>query len=99
MVKQPVKLPAGKGILNTGARRRWMINTRPRPLYPQQGDPVPPVQEAGWISRPVQAGAENLAPPAFDPRTVQPVARRYMYIKAVVNNVMFQFHIRHDFYK
>ena len=40
-------------------------------------DPVPIVQEAGWATGPVWTGAENLAPPAFDPRTVQPVASRY----------------------
>ena len=32
---------------------------------------------------------------AFDLRTVQPVARRYRYKNAVVNNVMLQFLIRH----
>jgi hypothetical protein len=36
---------------------------------------------------------------AFDLRTVQPVARRYRYINAVVNIGMLQWHIRHDFYK
>ena len=34
-------------------------------------DPVPIVQEAGW------AGAENLAPPEFESRTVQPVGSCY----------------------
>jgi hypothetical protein len=40
-------------------------------------DPVPIVQEAGWTPEPVWIGAENLGPPAFDPRTFQPVASRY----------------------
>ena len=40
-------------------------------------DPVPIVQEAGWTPRPVWIGAENLAPPGFDPRTVQLVGSRY----------------------
>jgi hypothetical protein len=40
-------------------------------------DPVPIVQEAGWAPGPVWTGAENLAPPGFDPRTVQPVGSRY----------------------
>jgi hypothetical protein len=31
-------------------------------------DPVPTVQEAGWAPEPVWIGAENLAPPGFDPR-------------------------------
>ena len=38
---------------------------------------VPIVQEAGWAPGPVWTGAENLAPPGFDARTVQPVASRY----------------------
>jgi len=40
-------------------------------------DPVSIVQEAGWASGPVWTGAENLAQPGFDPRTVQPVGSRY----------------------
>jgi hypothetical protein len=40
-------------------------------------DPVPVVQEAGWAPEPVWIGAENLAPPGFDPRSFQPVASRY----------------------
>jgi hypothetical protein len=40
-------------------------------------DPVPIVQEAGWAPEPVWIGAENLAPPGFDPQTFQPVASRY----------------------
>ena len=40
-------------------------------------DLVPIVQEAGWASGPVWTGAENLAPPEVDPRTIQPVGSRY----------------------
>jgi len=40
-------------------------------------DLVPIVQEAGWASGPVWTGAENLAPPGFDPRTAKPVGSRY----------------------
>jgi hypothetical protein len=39
--------------------------------------PVPIVQEAGWTPGSVWTCVKNLAPPRFDPRTVQPVARRY----------------------
>ena len=39
--------------------------------------PVPIVQEAGLAPGPVWIGAENLAQPGFDPRTVQPVGSRY----------------------
>jgi len=40
-------------------------------------DPVPIVQKAGRTPGPVWTGAENLAPPGFDPQAVQPVASRY----------------------
>ena len=49
----------------------------PRPLFTPGKEPVPNVQEAGWAPGPVWTGAENLAPPGFDLRTVQPVASRY----------------------
>jgi hypothetical protein len=55
----------------------WVVNATPRPLYPRERDPVPIVQEAGLAAGPVRTGAENLAPPGFDPRTVQLVASRY----------------------
>jgi hypothetical protein len=35
------------------------------------------VQEDGWAPGPVGRTAENLAPPGFDPRAVQPVASPY----------------------
>jgi hypothetical protein len=49
----------------------------PRPHLTPGKDPVPIVQEAGWASGPVWTGAENLAPPGFDPRTIEPVGSRY----------------------
>ena len=51
--------------------------SRPGRSLPPGKTPVPIVQEAGWVPRPVWTGEENFAPPAFDPRTVQPVASRY----------------------
>ena len=47
---------------------------RPGRITPEK-DPLPIVQEAGWAPGPVWT--ENLAPPGFDARTVQPVAIRY----------------------
>ena len=47
-------------FFNLGPRWRWMVNATPRPLYPQERDPVPTVQEAGWAPGPVWTGAENL---------------------------------------
>jgi hypothetical protein len=40
-------------------------------------EPVSIVQEVGWAPEPAWIRAENLAPPGFDPRTLQPVAGRY----------------------
>jgi hypothetical protein len=40
-------------------------------------DPVLILQVGGWAPGPVWRGAENFAPPGFDPRTVQPVGSRY----------------------
>ena len=60
-----------------GIRKGWGVSVMPRPLFTPGKDPVPVVQEAGWAPGPVWTGAENLAPPGFDPRTVQPVASRY----------------------
>jgi hypothetical protein len=59
-------------------------------------DPVPIVQEAGWAPEPVWIGAENLAPPRFDPRTLQPVASRYTdyIIPAPRNSVLSSFCIK-----
>ena len=42
-----------------GARWGWVVNATPRPLYAGE-DPVPIVQEAGWVPGPVWTGAENL---------------------------------------
>jgi hypothetical protein len=39
-----------------------VVNATPRLLYPRERDPVPIIQEAGWVPGPVLIGAENLAP-------------------------------------
>ena len=59
-----------------GTRRGEGSASRPGRFTPWK-DPVPIVQETGWATGPVWTGAENLAPPESDPRTVQPVASRY----------------------
>jgi hypothetical protein len=51
------------------------VSVTSRPLSTPGKDPVPIVQEAWWAAGPVWTGVENLAPPGFDFRTVQPVAR------------------------
>ena len=39
-----------------------VVNATYRPLYPQERDPVPTIQEVAWASEPVYGSAENLAP-------------------------------------
>jgi hypothetical protein len=53
------------------------VSVTPRPLFTTRKDPVPIVQEAGWAPETVWTDAENLSPPGFDSRTVQPIASLY----------------------
>ena len=48
--------------LTSVLKRGWVVNATPQPLYPQERDTVPSVQEAGWAPGPVWRGKENLAP-------------------------------------
>ena len=45
-----------------GTKRGWWISDTPRPLFTPGKDPIPIVQEAGWVPGPVWTGAKNLAP-------------------------------------
>jgi hypothetical protein len=45
-----------------GTRKRWGVSVTPRPLFAPGKDPIPIVQEARWVPRPVWTGAENLTP-------------------------------------
>jgi hypothetical protein len=54
----------------------WVVKTTLRTLCPRER-PGTHCTGAGLASDPVWIGAENLAPPEFDPQTVQPVASRY----------------------
>ena len=49
-------------FLDHGNRRGWGVSVTLRLLFTPGKDAVPIVQEAGWASRPVWTGAENLAP-------------------------------------
>ena len=49
-------------ILESGARKGWVVSATPRPFNPQEGEPVPIVQEAVWAPGPVWMGPENVAP-------------------------------------
>jgi hypothetical protein len=52
----------------------------PRPVrFTPKKEPVPMVQEAGWALGSIWTCAKNLAPPGFDPRTVQPEFNQSQY--------------------
>ena len=53
------------------------VNATPRPLYPWERDPVTTVQDDGRAPGAAWTDAQNLAPLAFDSRTVQLFANRY----------------------
>ena len=72
----------GLPILNLGAQRRWVVNATPR--QPKSRTPPPGGKETGchctggrvslgWCER----VRKILSQPGFEPRTVQPVVRRY----------------------
>ena len=78
-LQQATKTQRGsRGIDLLFLSARWGGWLKPSPgLFNPGGDSVLIVHEAGWAPGSVWTGAENLAPPGFDPRTVQPVANRY----------------------
>ena len=48
-------------FLDHGPRRGWGVNVTAWPLFTPGKDPVPIVQEAGWVPGPVWTGEVNLA--------------------------------------
>ena len=63
-----------------GGRWRWVVKATLRSLYLRDRTPVPLVEEAGWNPGQVWTQVEKkkfLAFTGFEPRSVQPVARRY----------------------
>jgi len=64
-------------FLNLGARWGWVVKATPRLLYPREGPGTYCV--GGWVGP--RAGlygcGKSRLPPAFYPRTLQPVASRY----------------------
>jgi hypothetical protein len=64
-------------FLNLGTRRGCVVSITPPAAFTPGKDQVPIVQEAGWAPELVWIGAENLAPPGFDPQIFQPIASRY----------------------
>jgi hypothetical protein len=42
--------------LTSGLDEGVVVNATPRPLYPQERDPVPIAQETGWVPGPLWTG-------------------------------------------
>jgi len=61
-----------------GTRRGWGVSVTPRPLFTAGKDPTPIVQEAEYPRGSLDRCGKSRSPPGFDPRTVQPVASRYI---------------------
>jgi len=61
-----------------GLKWRWVVNVTPRPLYPRERPGTDCT--GGWVG--LRAGLDGVeksrTKPGFDPRTVQPVASRYI---------------------
>jgi hypothetical protein len=47
-----------------------MVNATPQPSYPREGDKIPVVQEAGWVSGLGKTGRENCTPALSSPQRV-----------------------------
>jgi len=84
--KQPRYRPGcdpegGRGIAllfqDLGARREWVVSSKPRPQFTSRKDPVP-ICRGGWVGpRAGLEGRKISPPPGFDPPTVHPVVSRY----------------------
>jgi len=46
-----------------------VVSATPWLLYPQERDPIPIIEEAGWVLGTVWIGVENLPAPECDPQT------------------------------
>jgi len=71
----------GRGIAllfhHRGTRRGWVVSSMPRPHFTPGKDPVPIVQEAGWVPGPVWTGGKTFVPTGIRSRTVHPLVGRY----------------------
>ena len=55
----------------------WVVNDTPQPLYTQERDKIPSVQEAGSAPRRFGRLRKMKPLPGFDSRTVEAVVSRY----------------------
>ena len=79
-----------------GTRRRWGVSVTPRPLFTPGKDPVPIVQEAGWV--PGRSGQVRKIsfPTGIRSRTVHPVASRYTnYVTQTTKMYPYTYNISH----
>ena len=70
----------GRGIAllfhDRGTRRGWVVSNTPRPHFTPGKDPVPILQEAGWVLGPLWTGGKS-RPHRDSILDLRPVASRY----------------------
>jgi hypothetical protein len=68
----------------------WVVEATLRPLYHREGNPVPIVQEVGWVPGAVWTGTENLAPTGIRspdrPVSIQITLFRHTYLIRTLPN-------------
>ena len=69
----------GRGIAilfrDRGTRSGWVVSSTPRPHFTPGKDPVPILQEAGWVPGPVYLDGRKISsPPGFDPGPSSPLS-------------------------
>ena len=71
----------GRGIAvlfhDRGTRRGWVVSSTPRPHFTPGKEPVPIVQEAGWVPGPVWTGGRS--PPHRDAIPDRPARNQSLY--------------------
>jgi hypothetical protein len=80
------------------ARRGWVVS-----IMPQERDPVPIVQEAGWASWPPGWVQKISPPPGFEPWTMQPAVSCYTDLSISASNnvciLIFTIYVKQSHYK
>jgi len=66
-VVQTVRRGIALLFYDRGTRRGWVVSSTPRPQFPPGKDPLPIVQEAGWVPGPVWTGEKSRPHPDSTP--------------------------------
>jgi len=75
--QQALRRGRGLSIFNCKARRGWVVNATPRPLYPVKEDLVRNIQKLGGHRGLSEWVWKTSPPPGFASRTLHPIASPY----------------------